>query len=90
MCVCVQLLCCVWLFVTPCPVACQAPLVHGIFQAKYWSGLPHPTPGGLPDSGTEPASPALQADSLALHHPRSPSAIRCGVYFISTPWASCR
>ena len=33
--------------------------VHGIFQARYWSGLPFPSPGDLPDPGIEPGSPAL-------------------------------
>ena len=34
----------------------------------YWSGLPFPSPGDLPDPGIEPGSPALQADSLPLSH----------------------
>ena len=38
--------------------------VHGILQAKYWSGLPFPSPGDLLDPGIKPGSPALQADSL--------------------------
>jgi len=38
--------------------------VHGILQARYWSGLPFPSPGDLPDPGIKPRSPALQADSL--------------------------
>ena len=39
--------------------------VQGILQAKgYWSVLPFPSPGDLPDPGIEPRSPALQADSL--------------------------
>ena len=38
--------------------------VHGILQAKHWSGLPFPSPGNCPDPGIEPGSPALQADSL--------------------------
>ena len=38
--------------------------VHGILQQEYWSGLPFPFPGGLPDPGIKPKSPALQADSL--------------------------
>ena len=38
--------------------------VHGILQARYWSGLPFPSPGDLLDPGIEPGSPALQADSL--------------------------
>jgi len=38
--------------------------VHEIFQAGYWSGLPFPSPGDLPNLGIEPRSPALQGDSL--------------------------
>ena len=37
--------------------------VHGILQARYWSGLPFPSPGDHPNPGVEPGSPALQADS---------------------------
>ena len=33
--------------------------VHGLLQQEYWSGLPLPSPGDLPDPGIEPASPAL-------------------------------
>ena len=39
--------------------------VHEIFQQGYWSGLPFPSPGDLPDPGIELGSPALQADSLS-------------------------
>ena len=35
---------------------------------EYWSGLPIPFPGDLPNPGIEPGSPALQADSLVLSH----------------------
>ena len=49
---------------TPWTVACQAPLSMGFFGREYWSGLPFPSPGDLPDPGIEPGSPALQADSL--------------------------
>ena len=38
--------------------------VHGLSRQEYWSGLPFPYPEDLPDPGTEPGSPALQADSL--------------------------
>ena len=38
--------------------------VHGFSRREYWSGLPFPSPGDLPDPGIEPSSPALQADSL--------------------------
>ena len=49
----------------------QAPQSMGFSRQEYWSGLPCPPPGDLPDSGTEPASPAspaMQADSLPLSH----------------------
>ena len=45
-------------------VASQAPLSMGFFRQEYWSGLPFPFPGDLPDPGIKPRSPALQADSL--------------------------
>ena len=44
--------------------AYQAPLSMGFSRQEFWSGLPCPPPGDLPDPGIEPASPALQADSL--------------------------
>ena len=50
--------------VTPWTVACQAPLSMGFSKQEYWSGLPFPSPGDLPNPGTEPRSPALQVDSL--------------------------
>ena len=46
---------------TPCSVACQAPLSTRFSRQKYWSGLPFPFPGDLPDPGIEPASPASPA-----------------------------
>ena len=49
----------VWLFVTPWTVAHQAPLSFGLPRQEYWSGLPFPSPGDLPDLGTESVSPAL-------------------------------
>ena len=49
---------------TPWTVACQAPLSMGFSRQKYWSGLPFPSPGDVPDPGMEPGSPVLQADSL--------------------------
>ena len=50
--------------VTPWTVARQAPLFIGFSRQGYWSALPIPSPGDLPDPGNEPGSPALQADSL--------------------------
>ena len=43
--------------------------VHGIFRQEYWSGLPFPSPGDLPDPGIEPRSPALEVDSLLSEPP---------------------
>ena len=58
--------------VTLWTVVCQASLSLGFSRQEYWSGLPCPSPGDLPDLGIEPASPespALQVDSL----PKEPS-----------------
>ena len=52
------------LFVTPWTVAHQTPPSMGFSRQEYWSGLPLPSPGDLPDPGIEPRSPALQADAL--------------------------
>ena len=60
----VKSLSCIQLFATPWTVACQAPLSVGFSRQEYWSGLPFPSPGDLPNPGIEPGSPALQADSL--------------------------
>ena len=62
---------CVQLFATPWTVTCQAPLPMGFFGQQYWNGLPFPSPGDLPHSGTKSkslASPALQAESTAEPH----------------------
>ena len=48
----------VWLFATPGTVAPQAPLAMGFPKQEYWSGLPFPPPGDLPNPGMEPESPA--------------------------------
>ena len=67
----------VQLFVTPWTIACQCPLAMG-FRQEYWSGLPFPFPGDLPDPGIKLASPvipALQVDSLLLGHWGSPSRL---------------
>ena len=51
------------LFETPWTVAYQAPPSMEFSRQKYWSGLPFPSPRDLPNPGTEPRSPALQADT---------------------------
>ena len=50
---------------TPWAVAHWAPLSLEFSKQEYWSGLPFPSPGNLPNSEIEPRSPALQADSLS-------------------------
>ena len=60
----VKSLSCVLLFATPWTVAHQAPQSMGFSRQEYWSGLPLPSPGDLPDLGTEPGSPALRTDAL--------------------------
>ena len=51
-------------FVTLWTVAHQAPLSLGFSRQEYWSGLPFPSPGDVPDPGIEPRSLALEADAL--------------------------
>ena len=51
------------LFATPKTVAYQAPPSMGFSRQEYWSGLPFPSPGDLPDPGIEPGSPTLEADT---------------------------
>ena len=59
-------------FVTLWTIAHQAPLSMGFPRQEYWSGLPFPSPGDLPDPGIKPMCPALQADSLSLSQQGSP------------------
>ena len=63
-------------FVTLWTMARQAPLSMAFPRQEYWSGLPFPSPENLSHPGTEPMSPALQADSLLLHH-RTSLRMRC-------------
>ena len=60
----VKSLSCVQPWVTPWTVAHQTPPTIGFSRQEYWSGLPFPSPGDLPDLGIEPRSPALGADAL--------------------------
>ena len=54
------------LFATPWTVAYQAPPSMGFSSQEYWSRLPFPSPGDLPNPGIEPRSPALEADTLTF------------------------
>ena len=65
----VKSLSCVQLFATPWTVAYQAPPSMGFSRQKYWSGLPFPSPGDLPDPRIEPRSPTFQAGSLTSEPP---------------------
>ena len=62
--------------VTPWAVVCQAPISMEFSRQEYWSGLPFPSPGDLPDPGINPEikseSPVLQADSLSSESPGKP------------------
>ena len=53
---------------TPWTAARQAPLSMGFSRQEYWSRLPFPSSGDLPNPGIEPMSPALQVDSLLMSH----------------------
>ena len=59
----------VQLFATPWTIACQAPSSVGFSRQEYWSGLPFPPPGDLPDPGIELWSPTLHADALPTEPP---------------------
>ena len=63
----------VQLFAILWTVAHQAPLAIEFSRQEYWSELPCPPSGDLPNSGIEFMSPALQADSLPLSHQGSPA-----------------
>ena len=57
---------------TPQTIAYQAALFMGFSRQKYWSGLPFPSPGDLPNAGIKPASPELQVDSFTTEPPGKP------------------
>ena len=76
MCVCVcKSLSRVLLFETPWTVALQGPLSVGFPRQEYWSGLPLPSPGDLPDPGIKLESLVLQADSLPPEPPEKPCLV---------------
>ena len=72
------------LFETPWTILCQACLsVHGISRQESWSGLPFPPPGGLPDPGMEPRSPASAGGFFTTEPPGIP------VYILHTTTWLC-
>ena len=60
------------LFATPWTVTYQASPSIGFSRQEYWSGLPFPSPGDLPDPGIKPRSPTLEADALTSEPPGKP------------------
>ena len=77
-CLVAQLLSCVQLFLTPWTVARQAPLSMELSRQKYWSGLPFPLPGDLPNPGIKLVSPALAGRFFTTEPPGRPSVL-CGL-----------
>ena len=64
-----KLLSLVQLFATPWTVAYQASPSMGFSRQEYWSAVPLPSPGDLPNPGIKPGSPALEADALTSEPP---------------------
>ena len=62
-------------FAIPWTAACQAPLSMGFPRQEYWSGLPCPYPGDLPDSRIKPESPALAGGFFTTQLPGKPKDI---------------
>ena len=76
------MLCCAC-FATPWIVAHQPPLSTEFSRQEYWTGLPFPTPGDLPDPGTEPASlapPALAGRFFSTVRPLGSPHLYLDVY----------
>ena len=76
----------VQLFATPWTVAYHAPLSMGFSRQEYWSGLPFPSPGDLPNTGIEPVSPALQTDALPSEPPNVNVKSLSRAQLSVTPW----
>ena len=78
-----KLLSLVRLFATPWTVAYQALPSMGFSRQEYWSGLPFPSPGDLPNTGIEPGSPAFQADALTSEPPGKPTTSRLKIVIVA-------
>ena len=77
------------LFATPWTVAYQAPRSMEFSRQEYWSGLPFPSPGDLPNPGIKPGSPALQADTLQSEPPGKP-CIHTSIFSYLSPCVSTK
>ena len=71
------------LFATPWTVAYQASPSMGFSRQEYWSGLPFPSPGDLPDPGIELRSPALEAGTLTSEPPGKPKSLVNISYYVN-------
>ena len=71
----------VQLFATPWTVAYQAAPSMGYSRQEYWSGVPFPSPGDLPDPGIEPGSRALEADALTSEPPGKVTCVLSAYYY---------
>jgi len=76
-------------YITPGIIACQSPLSMGLPRQEYWSRLPLPSPGDLPNSGIEPKSPAPRPGGLnnrnllfRVRSLRSPRSKRWPIHFL--------
>ena len=65
------------------------PLFMDFSRKEYWSGLPLPSPGDLPNPGTEPGSLALQADSLLSELPGKSSTFKISFNDMSIVLSFC-
>ena len=82
---------CVQLLATPWTVAHKAPLSMGFSRQEYWSRLPFPSPGDLPDPGIEPmslVSPALAGRFLTTEPHGKPYESNIKYLFIGAPGQS--
>ena len=79
-CACVKSLSCVQLFATPWTVALQAPVSMGFSRQEYWSGLPCPLPGDLPDQGLKSGFPHCRQILYHLSHQGSPRILEQVAY----------
>ena len=80
------LLSCAWLFVTPWTVAHQASLSMGFSKQEYWSDVPFPVPGDLPDPGVKPVSPVLAGKSLSTAPPRKTKSNYTPITILKNKW----
>ena len=77
------------LFMTPWTVAYQASPSMGFSRQEYWSGVPFPSPGDLPNPGIKPGSPSLQADTLPSEPPGKLLLVNNNIQYLFTNCEKC-